>query len=310
MRASGATRIPLTVLGGFLGAGKTTLVNALLRRAAGLRLAVLVNDFGAVNIDAALIERAAGDTIALTNGCICCAVGDDLAAGLAAALDRRPAPDHVLIECSGVADPAAIAAIAAVDPELTLAGVVVLADATSVAARLDDPLLAETLRRQLRAAELLVLTKCDLAGEAASVEALLRPLAPRAALARARMGDLPPELVLGEWAEGPRIAPPPARHGAVFASLTLRPLRALEPLALRNALERLPDGVLRAKGVLPLADGGRVLVQRVGRRLDLLPHAGEGAPEALVLIGTGTAPWDGAEALRALGLRSGGGTPG
>jgi hypothetical protein len=70
------------VLGGFLGAGKTTLVNALLREARGLRLAVLVNDFGAVNIDAALIEGAAAEgVVALTNGCVCCAVGDDLAAG-------------------------------------------------------------------------------------------------------------------------------------------------------------------------------------------------------------------------------------
>ena len=174
MRASGATRTPLTVLGGFLGAGKTTLVNALLRQASGLRLTVLVNDFGSVNIDAALIATASGDTIALTNGCVCCAVSDDFAAGLAAALDRRPAPDHLLIECSGVADPAAMAAIAQVDPELTLAGVVVLADATSVAARLADPLLVDTLRRQLRAAELLVLTKTDLAGGAAALAAPLR----------------------------------------------------------------------------------------------------------------------------------------
>lgn len=304
MRASGPTRTPLTVLGGFLGAGKTTLVNALLRRLRGLRLAVLVNDFGSVNIDAALIERVSGDTIALTNGCICCAVGDDLAAGLAAALDRRPAPDHVLVECSGVADPAAIAAIAQVDPELSLAGVVVLADATSVAARLDDPLLAETLRRQLRAAELLVLTKCDLAEDPASVEALLRPLAPRACLTRASHGELPPALVLGVLGDDPRIPPPPLRHATVFGSVTLLPTRPIEAGALRAALLALPEGVLRAKGILPLEDGARVQVQRVGRRLDLAPHAAPGGPDALVLIGTGTAPWDAAEALRPLGLGS------
>ena len=302
MRASSATRTPLTVLGGFLGAGKTTLVNALLRQAAGLRLAVLVNDFGAVNIDAALIESVSGDTIALTNGCVCCAVGDDLAAGLAAALDRRPAPDHVLIEASGVADPASLAAIAQVDPELTLAGVVVLADATSVAARLADPLLADTLRRQLRAAELLVLTKTDLA-DPAPVEALLRPLAPRAAIARSVMGDMPIAVALGEHAAGPRAAPKPARHGTLFASVTLRPARPLDAADLRAALDALPESLLRAKGILPLADGTQVLVQRVGRRLDLAPHPG-GAPHALVLIGTGTAPWDAADTLAPLGLRA------
>lgn len=301
MRASKAARTPLTVLGGFLGAGKTTLVNALLRQAQGLRIAVLVNDFGAVNIDAALIESVSGDTIALTNGCVCCAVGDDLAGGLAAVLDRRPPPDHLLIECSGVADPGALAAIAQVDPELTLAGVVVLADATSVAMRLADPLLADTLRRQLRAAELLVLTKTDLA-PAAPVEALLRPLAPRAAITQAVLGDLPIAVVLGEHAVGPRTPPPQARHAAVFASITLRPTRPLDPAALRSTLEALPEGVLRAKGMLPLAGAGDALVQRVGRRLEITPHAGD-APHALVLIGTGTAPWDAAENLGPLGLR-------
>ncbi|WP_343231026.1 GTP-binding protein [Variovorax sp. WS11] len=71
-------RLPLTVIGGFLGAGKTTLVNRWLREAEGKRIAVLVNDFGALNIDAALIVGASGDTIALTNGCVCCQIGDDL----------------------------------------------------------------------------------------------------------------------------------------------------------------------------------------------------------------------------------------
>jgi G3E family GTPase len=302
MRASRATPMPLTVLGGFLGAGKTTLVNALLRQATGLRIAVLVNDFGAVNIDAALIAEIAGDTIALTNGCICCAVGDDLAAGLAAVLDRRAAPDHLLVECSGVADPAAIAAIAAVDPDLMLAGVVVLADVTGIASRLDDPLLADTVRRQLRAAELLVLTKSDLLEDDTGIAALLRPLAPRAALTRAMHGALPIGVALGEHAAGPRPAAMPARHGDSFATLTLRPGRPVDPEALRAAFDAAPDGLLRAKGILPLTAGRRGLVQRVGRRLDLRPEAPPG-PEALVLIGTGTAPWDAAAPLAALGLR-------
>ena len=303
MRASAAARTPLTVLGGFLGAGKTTLVNALLRQMQGLRLAVLVNDFGSVNLDAALIAGSAeGDVVALTNGCVCCAMGDDLAAGLAAVLGRRPAPDHVLIEASGVADPAALAAIAAVDPELRLAGVVVVADASSVAARLGDPRLADTLRRQLHVAELLVLTKTDLAGEATTqaAAALLRPLAPQAALSRAMHGALAPEVVLGEQAAGPRAAEGPARHGALFASVTLRPTAPLSAVALRLALDALPEGVLRAKGVLAL-DGAPMLVQRVGRRLEVTRFDGA-APEALVLIGTDTV-WEAAEALRPLGLR-------
>ncbi len=303
MRSSAATRTPLTVLGGFLGAGKTTLVNALLRQAAGLRIAVLVNDFGAVNIDAALIESVAGDTIALTNGCICCAIGDDFVAGLASVLERDPLPGHILIECSGVADPAGIAAMAQVDPALTLAGVVVAVDVTGIAARLQDPLLADTVRRQLRPAELLVLTRTDLAPDTAAVDALLRPLAPRAAIVPAPHGNLPIAAVLGEMHDGARFAAVPSRHAGDFATVTLVPAHPIDLERLRATLHAAPEGLLRAKGILPLADGARILVQRVGRRLDLLPHDREG-PAALVLIGTGTAPWDAADLLAPLGLRS------
>jgi G3E family GTPase len=294
MRVNSGEPIPFTVLGGFLGAGKTTLVNALLRQAAGLRLAVLVNDFGSVNIDAALVEGADGNTIALTNGCICCAIGDDFAAGIAAVLSRRPAPEHILVEASGVADPGAIAQIAELDPDLTLAGVLVLADAESVLARLADPRLGDTIRRQLRAADLLVLTKIDLA-PAGPVAAALRPLAPHAAVVEG--AALPIALALGHHAAGPA---PAAGHGATFANLTLRPSVPLTQAGLRAALDSLPEGVLRAKGVLPL-DGAPALVQRVGRRLAITPFGGRMDP-ALVLIGT-EAVWDAAEALRPLGLR-------
>ena len=303
MRSSAATRTPLTVLGGFLGAGKTTLVNALLRQADGLRIAVLVNDFGAVNIDAALIGSVAGDTIALTNGCICCAIGDDFAAGLAAVLERDPPPGHILIECSGVADPAGIAAMAQVDPALSLAGVVIAVDVTGIAARLADPLLADTVRRQLRPADLLVLTRTDLAPDTAAVEALLRPLANRAAMMRALHGNLPIAAVLGELHDGARIEAVPARHAGDFATVTLVPSYPVDLTRLRGVLDTAPEGLLRAKGILPVTDGTRILVQRVGRRLDLLPHDRAG-PDALVLIGTGTAPWDTADLLAPLGLRA------
>ena len=105
-------RLPFTVIGGFLGAGKTTLLNHWLRHADGQRLAVLVNDFGALNIDAGLIKAHSGDTIALTNGCVCCQIGDDLSMALIGVLQQRERFDAVVVEASGVSDPWRIAQLA------------------------------------------------------------------------------------------------------------------------------------------------------------------------------------------------------
>lgn len=103
------TKLPFTVIGGYLGAGKTTLVNNLLTQTNGLRAAVLVNDFGVVNIDAALIAEHAGDTISLTNGCMCCSMADGLYMAVGQILKHAERLDLIIIEASGVAEPGKIA---------------------------------------------------------------------------------------------------------------------------------------------------------------------------------------------------------
>ncbi len=157
-----SARLPLTVIGGFLGAGKTTLLQHWLRTAGGRRLAVLVNDFGALNVDAALIAASGADTIALSNGCVCCQIGDDLSAALMRVLDSADRFDAIVVEASGVSDPWRIAQIGLADPALALGGVIVLADASALPAQAADPLLADTLQRQLDSADLIVLNKSDL----------------------------------------------------------------------------------------------------------------------------------------------------
>src|SRR6202012_3786622 len=142
-----AARLPLTVIGGFLGAGKTILLNHWLRQAEGQRLAGLVNHLRALDIDAGLIAARAGDTIALANGCVCCQIGDDLSRALIRVLEAGNAFDAVVIEASGVSDPWRIAQLGRADPGLGLDGVIVLVDAGAALAQSRDPQLADTLER-------------------------------------------------------------------------------------------------------------------------------------------------------------------
>ena len=159
-------RVPMVVLGGWLGAGKTTLVNRLLRATNGERIAVVVNDIGEVNLDVGLIAARDGDTVELTNGCICCSIGDSLAVTLRdlvlAGQSSNRQLDRLVVEASGVAEPDRVAAYGdrrRIRPD----GIVVAVDATDVVIRAADPACGPLVLRQIRAADLLVVTKADLA---------------------------------------------------------------------------------------------------------------------------------------------------
>ena len=263
-------RLPLTIVGGFLGAGKTTLLNRWLREANGLRMAVLVNDFGALNIDADLIAATHGDTMALTNGCVCCQIGDDLGRALVEVIEAKTPFDAVVIEASGVSDPWRIAQIGMAAPELSLEGVIVLVDASAAARQAHDPLLADTLARQVKSADLVVVNKADiasaeaLAGAHAWVEATA-PGTPRigtveSAVPLALLSGLP-------HAEGalPHACGPDCHdhhhdhgapdHGGVFQTWNARPDAVIPAAMLRAWLREMPPGVLRLKGLVRTGRG-------------------------------------------------------
>jgi G3E family GTPase len=270
--------IPVTVIGGYLGAGKTTLLNRMLAGAHGLRLAVLVNDFGSVNIDAALIESRDGETISLTNGCICCSIGDGLAAALHDLAERPQAPDHIVIEASGVADPATIAGNAMCHPRLGLDGMVILADAETVRARADDKYVGDLVRRQLAAADVVVLSKTDLVDEETRRQVQAR------LLAGAEIGAVAELLLLGnDIATHPQAPVQAARHARQFAAWTFRRHQPLDGVALRAAIAALPSTILRAKGIVSLAEApdARFVLQLVGRRWSLEAQPGQVTPFAL-----------------------------
>ena len=141
--------VPILLVAGFLGAGKTTVVNHLLAHAEGRRIAAVVNDFGAINIDAELIVGAADGVVSLANGCICCSLEGDLLRTLATILRRSPRPEAIVIETSGVADPADIVRNL-MDPviwrEAPLETVICVVDATAPAEALNDALFRSQLR--------------------------------------------------------------------------------------------------------------------------------------------------------------------
>ncbi|WP_171173049.1 GTP-binding protein [Ruegeria sp. HKCCD8929] len=270
------TRLPLSVVGGYLGAGKTTLINRLLSEDHGLRLMVLVNDFGAINIDAALLASTDEDTIALTNGCVCCTMGADLFMAVGDVLDRAPRPDHLIIEASGIADPAAIANVARAEPELSYAGIVTVVDAGQIGGLLDDAQIAPQIRQQIGVADLVVLTKTDdVPGE---VAALLAPLHPRAPVLLG--GDRVTPLLLDVVPMGQRVTPSghPAYTGWHCACPQMR-----DRAALQDKLERRPGGIWRIKGLVQTGEG-MIEVQVVGANCELRAVAGGQAP-GLVALG-------------------------
>jgi G3E family GTPase len=284
--------VPFTVVGGYLGAGKTTLVNRLLRADDGARLAVIVNDFGDIGIDAELIAGREGDTISLTNGCICCNASD----GLVRVLDdlRKVADslDHVIVEASGVSDPVQIGHYA-LPFGFELRGVIVLADAEQVRSRAADKYVGDTVIGQLRGADLLMLTKTDLVErtELTEVRAWLGEIAPGTPILESAHGQVSTEVVLGGMSPTPA-APSTAAHPVDYDRWSHVRHGTIDRSALEAFISALPDGVLRAKGIVHLSDDPdhRYVLQLVGHRVTLTRDTywtdGEERCTRLVVIAT------------------------
>ena len=291
--------IELTVIGGFLGSGKTTLLNALLRDAGDRRLAVLVNDFGAINIDGDLVRSRDGQLVTLHNGCICCSVGRDFIGALALLRDGPDPPAHVVVEASGVGDPGAIVVLGDM-PGYRKDAAVVVADAETVRERAADEATRHHVMGQLRAGDLLVLNKTDLvsAQQLDELRAWLREIAgPSTAIVETSFGAVDADVVLGARpaaaGRAERFGHAGARgsHGHDHPSFDTWSWSAGEPLSgarLVEELKALPDGIVRAKGLLHLREdrANRYVMQVVGRRFSIQADRpwGDDAPASRVVV--------------------------
>jgi G3E family GTPase len=285
--------VPVLLVTGFLGAGKTTVVNHLLAHAQGRRIAAVVNDFGAINIDAELISGASDGVVSLANGCICCTLEGDLLRTLATLLRRDPQPEFIVIETSGVADPADIVRNL-MDPviwkEAPLDTVLCVLDATIPAAKLNDDAL---VRSQLRAADVVALSKVDLADEAhrAQLRDAVRTLRPAAAVVDALNGEVPVELVFPldmDRAPMPREVAPRRPALQRFETLSWTSEHPLSLPRLQQAIGRLAPKLARAKGLFETVEqpGRLTLFQLAGGRATLAAggEAKPGVPRARIVF--------------------------
>lgn len=287
--------VPMIVLGGYLGAGKTTLVNALLSNADGLRVTVLVNDFGAVNVDASLIRERSDDVIGLENGCVCCTIGGRLVETLIAIGEREQRPDLLVIEASGVSDPMRIAQVGLLDKAFRLHGIVVAVDACGIEETLADRYVGDIARKQIMAASTLVMTKTDLVTPDVlqAVRQRLAGLGATKIVVTADHGVVPPAILFPDetLALPGLLSPRPMRMSGHALPSGLRSFvwktdGALDRNRLRAALLMFRGKLLRAKGFVMASTGGMSEVHVVGSRATFRARPELSLqPSSLVFIG-------------------------
>jgi len=286
MNLANSMKIPVTVIGGYLGSGKTTLVNHLLRNAGGKRLAIMVNEFGELPIDEDLIETEGDELISLAGGCVCCSFGSDLIEAMTKLAKLSPQPDNVILEASGVALPGSIASTLSLLPDFSIDGVVVLADAETVQQRAKDKFMSDTILRQLSDADIVLLNKTDLvsADSLIGTRDWLMSLANGAQVVNAQNSVVSPAIVLQDfaWSEDTESQQLP-HHQVNFKTHSLPMNEAVDPQLFIESLLNDYAGLIRAKGFVKDLSGNLKTIQIVGKRT-VVTDAPHGVKLGLVVI--------------------------
>jgi G3E family GTPase len=296
-------KIPVSLIAGFLGAGKTTLLNRILNEHHGLRIGVLVNDFGAISIDTQLITNIEGETISLANGCVCCTIRDDLVNAILQLIAIDTPPDYIITETSGVSDPesAAMALVMStkIAAKISLDSIITVVDAEQVLEL--DSINEKLAIDQIEVADIVVINKTDLVSEKQlqQVHRWLENTSPQARMIEATYGQVPMELIFGvgevlsvsgnKTKLATRHEHP--EHGDTFSSYTWTSDQPLAFQKIYHAFKTLPLSIFRAKGILQLGEveDKRVILQMVGKRVTLAkgdPWGDKEPASQIVVIGS------------------------
>lgn len=289
--------IEVTIVGGYLGSGKSSLVNHLLRSSRKSEIGVIINDLAPVNVDAEYVIGEAGLSLGIQDGCACCAITDRLGEAFERMSAFRPPLKRIIVEASGVGDPYRLSYYSRGIRGLDLGAVITVVDATTVAERLQDKYVERLVRRQIEAADYLVISKLDIApaGCRAHVETLLRDINPDASTMYARHGVVDPGTVLQKpvmpvaTRRAPQAFPPAQDMGNAsggegeFSTMVLRTEMRLDAKKIFQSLQELACIAERIKGVVITADGAdnQFLVQVAGGDVQITP-----APSSSVYAGS------------------------
>tara|TARA_Y100000588_G_scaffold8366_1_gene9604 strand:- start:186 stop:1157 length:972 start_codon:yes stop_codon:yes gene_type:complete len=301
--------LPFTVLGGFLGSGKTTLLNRLLNLTKETRYAVLVNDFGELNIDERLITAHDGETIALANGCMCCSMADGFVSALTTVMERADQFDQMIVEASGVSNPGRIMDIAKLDPGLSPNGAIVLVDAPQFLNQLKDSMIKDAVLTQVKEADILVINKAHLTDQS-TVETIKETLDTQHSDCATLVNDQPvfdPGPLFGSvdtanlkrkknlaLVDDKSTAEQNHDHTHdQFQSYVLHQIKPIDRSTFESWATTLPPSVIRGKGFISFADSPHQqwIWQKVGRTYDLESSSeASGQSSMVVLIGTKEMP--------------------